>query len=43
VFKAKGTAARLTVTDWLGDQNPGGPVGQELMVNFVEIQPYLGD
>ncbi|NLX99272.1 MAG: LamG domain-containing protein [Rhodopirellula sp.] len=43
VFKAKGTTARLTITDWQNDRDPGGPVGQELMFNFVEIQPYLGD
>ncbi len=43
VFKAKGTTAQLTVTDWQDDQQPGGPIGQELMFNFIEIQPYLGD
>ena len=26
-----------------GQEEPGGPVGQELMFNFIEIQPYMGD
>jgi len=42
VFRAKGTAARLVVSDWSGKNEPGGPVGQELMFNFIEIQPYYG-
>ncbi|HDY65919.1 MAG TPA: LamG domain-containing protein [Phycisphaerae bacterium] len=41
VFRAKGKTAKLTVTDWAGDTEPGGPVGQELMFNFIEIQPYI--
>ncbi|MBI3923338.1 MAG: hypothetical protein HY318_18095, partial [Armatimonadetes bacterium] len=41
VFRAKGKTAWLTVSDWRSDSKPGGPVGQELMLNFVEIQPYL--
>ena len=43
VFRAQGTAAMLTISDWPDDQNPGGPVGQELMFNFIELQPYLED
>ncbi len=43
VFQARGTTAKLTVTDWQDDQHPGGPIGQELMFNFLELQPYLGD
>jgi len=42
VFRAKGTAAKLTVSDWRSSGEPGGPVGQQLMFNFVEIQPYIG-
>lgn len=41
VFRAKGTTAKLTVKDWKNDKEPGGPLGQELMFNFIEIQPYL--
>lgn len=43
VFRAKGTTARLTVSDWDSDTAPGGPVGQESIYNFVEVQPYLGE
>lgn len=40
VFRAKGTTADLSVSDWKSDTEPG-PVGQELMFSFVEIQPYF--
>ena len=42
VFRAKGESATLTVSDWLNANQPGGPMGQEIFFNFVEIQPYLG-
>jgi len=41
VFRAKGPAARLTISDWAGPSEPGGPIGQELLYNFVEVQPYF--
>jgi hypothetical protein len=40
VFRAKGPAATLTVSDWPSDEAPGGPVGQEQTFNFLEIEPY---
>ncbi|NOZ22390.1 MAG: hypothetical protein GXP25_15020, partial [Planctomycetes bacterium] len=40
-FRATGPTARLTITDWKDDKTPGGPVGQELMVNWIEVQPYV--
>ena len=43
VFRAKGATAQLTVTDWESDTKPGGPIGQEVMYNFIEVQPYIGD
>ena len=43
VFRAKGATAKLTVSDWTSEDEPGGPIGQELMFNFIEIQPYLGE
>jgi hypothetical protein len=39
VFRAKGTTAKLTVSDWESDK-PSGPFGQEQTFNFVEIEPY---
>ena len=43
VFRPKGPRTRLTISDWEDETTPGGPVGQETLVNFIEIQPYLGD
>jgi hypothetical protein len=40
VFRAQGTTARLTVSDWPDEKEPGGPFGQEQTFNFLEIQPY---
>ena len=40
VFKARGETATLTISDWAAQTEPGGPVGQEIMMNFVEIEPY---
>ena len=41
LFRAKDTTAKLTISDWAGRTKPGGPVGQELLYNFVQIQPYF--
>ena len=41
IFRATDTSARVTVSDWSDTDDPGGPIGQELMFNFVEVQPYL--
>jgi len=43
VFRANNTEGTLTVSDWASDTEPGGPIGQELMYNFLELQPYLED
>jgi len=40
VFRAKGKTAKLAISDWAGPHEPGGPAGQELMLNFIEVQPY---
>ena len=40
VFKASATTAKLTVSDWQSEQEPGAPFGQEQTFNFLEIQPY---
>ena len=41
-FRATGPTATLTLSDWTKSGEPGGPAGQQIMVNFVEIQPVLG-
>ena len=43
VFRALDTTAKLTISDWIDDATPGGPVGQEILYNFVEVQPYIED
>jgi len=40
MFKATGETARLVVSDWASPNNPGGEIGQELMYNYVQLQPY---
>jgi hypothetical protein len=40
VFRAKGNTARLTISDWAEASKPGGPIGQEIILNFLEVQPY---
>ena len=43
LFRAKADTARLVISDWTNDSEPGGNIDQELMFNFVEVQPYLDD
>jgi hypothetical protein len=40
VFRAKATIAKLTISDWQSEKEPGAPLGQEQTFNFLEIQPY---
>ena len=41
VFRARSATAQLTISDWVSDDAPGGPIGQELGFNFTQVQPYL--
>lgn len=41
LFRANGTTATLTISDWASGSSPGGPIGEDLMFNFVEVQPYF--
>ena len=40
VFRANAETAILTLSDWADGQIPGGPADQEMMMNFIESQPY---
>lgn len=40
-FRATGQTATLRLSDWAKPGEPGGPVGQQMMLNFVEVQPVL--
>ena len=41
VFRAESETAKLVISDW--QARPIGPIGQELAINFIQIQPYLED
>jgi hypothetical protein len=41
LFRAKSPTAALRISDWAAADAPGGPIGQELMLNFIELQPYF--
>jgi hypothetical protein len=41
LFRAKSPTAALRISDWATSDAPGGPIGQELMLNFIEVQPYF--
>ncbi|MCE5303503.1 MAG: hypothetical protein LLF97_10395 [Planctomycetaceae bacterium] len=41
LFKAQGTTAQLTVSDWVDPKHPGGDPDQELTFNFFQIEPYF--
>ena len=43
VFRAREQTAEFILSDWAGEKDPGGPIGQELGFNFIQIQPYLED
>ena len=40
-FRPRGTEAALTISDWESDKAAGGPVGRQLIHNFIEVQPEL--
>ena len=48
LFRAREKTSRVTVTDWgsdpstsSGQAKPVGPIGQQLMFNFLQVQPYF--
>jgi hypothetical protein len=41
MFRATAPSARLTISDWANSEEPGGPIGQELMVNYLQLEPYF--
>lgn len=43
VFIPKGQTAKLTLSDWQSATEPGGPDGEELIWNFVQVQPYFAE
>ena len=41
IVRATGPTAELVISDWKSDAEPGGPVGQELMFNMIDVHPYF--
>lgn len=41
MFRATTPEAELAISDWVSPEDPGGPVGQELMLNYLQLQPYF--
>ena len=41
VFRASGKTARLVLSDWVSRQASDGPTGQQLLWNFIQLQPYF--
>ena len=39
-FRAKSEEATLSISDWRDPKKPGGPAGQEIILNFVQVQPF---
>lgn len=43
VFRAKAKTAKLVLSDWATDDSAQGPEGEELIWNFVQLQPYFAE
>ncbi|MCC6491195.1 MAG: hypothetical protein IT364_27145, partial [Candidatus Hydrogenedentes bacterium] len=43
VFRASSDSAVLRISDWPSATDPGGPEGQELMINGIAVQPYYSE
>jgi hypothetical protein len=41
VFKATSKTARLVISDWRSENKPRSEIGQRMMFNFIEVEPYL--
>jgi hypothetical protein len=41
IFRARGEKAKLQFSDWVSATMPGGPEGEELIWNFIQVQPYF--
>ena len=43
VFRAKSDKAVITFSDWKSATEPGGPAGQQRVVNWIGLNPYYQD
>ena len=43
VFRPTSPTVTLKLSDWVSPTTPGGPIGQELFFDHIEVQPYFLD
>jgi len=43
VFRAQADSAVLSISDWKEPSEPAGTIGQELLYDFVQVQPYFSE
>lgn len=43
IFRAKDTTAGLAFSDWASATDPGGEAREELVWNFIQVQPYFAN
>ncbi len=43
VFRAGTEEMEISFSDWNSDTEPGGPVDEELIWGFIQLQPYFGE
>ncbi|MFN0168799.1 MAG: hypothetical protein ACKV22_20430 [Bryobacteraceae bacterium] len=41
MFRATQATAKLKISDWTSEGSSGGPDRQELMVNYIQLEPYF--
>ncbi len=41
VFRAVSSKAMLEISDWSGPTTPGGPIDQEIIYDFIQVQPLF--
>ena len=43
VFRAKAPEVKFTLRDWKNDREPGAPVGDRRLVNFIGVSAYFAE
>jgi len=43
LFRPRDSTSRITISDWEDEETPPPPGERELLLDFVELQPYYAD
>lgn len=43
LFRANTAQAELSISDWADENQPGGPIGEPLILNYVQVHPYYNE